>query len=364
MKNSKDKILTLSFIGFLCTFFVINLCVKDQDVSVSERRKLQQFPNVTLSTITDGSAKDEFEDYTVDQFAFRDFFRRIKANINYKVFGMLDNNGVFIKDDYIFKTDYPTKTKSVLDFTKKIQSYASSFSENNHVYYAIIPDKNYYLNTDLFLNLDYDYMYDTVTSSFDKAGYDYIELRDVLKLEDYYKTDTHWKQENLAGVVDRIGSVMNLGASSDYQAVEGGDFYGVYYGQAALNLKPDKITYLTNEIINDATVSYLEDTKQNQVYIPENLTSLDSYNVYLDGPSSLITITNPHNTSGKELIVYRDSFGSSLTPLLIESYSKITVLDTRYITSSIYQNYLEFTNQDVLFLYSTMTLNNSDILKN
>ena len=39
-----------------------------------------------------------------------------------------------------------------------------------------------------------------------------------------------------------------------------------------------------------------------------------------------IDIVNPTSNSNKELIVFRDSYGSSLVPLLIDGYRKITVV--------------------------------------
>ena len=68
-------------------------------------------------------------------------------------------------------------------------------------------------------------------------------------------------------------------------------------------------------------------------------------------------------SSDDELIVFRDSYGSSLVPLLISSYKKIIVIDTRYISSNILDNYVEFKGQDVLFLYSVNTINNSFTVK-
>ena len=90
---------------------------------------------------------------------------------------------------------------------------------------------------------------------------------------------------------------------------------------------------------------------------------MDSYDIFLDGASSYIEITNELNNSGRELVIFRDSFSSSLAPLLIEHYSKITLIDIRYISSNEYLKLINFNNQDVLFLYSTLIVNNSSTLK-
>ena len=141
------------------------------------------------------------------------------------------------------------------------------------------------------------------------------------------------------------------------------DFYGVYYGESAINRNPENLIYLTNDNLNKINVQYLENKELNTIYNIENLTSLDSYEVFLDGASSYIEIYNESSQSDKELIIFRDSFASSITPLLSEYYRKITLIDNRYITSSQYKNLIEWTNQDILFMYSTLIVNNSSTLK-
>ena len=198
----KEKILSILFVLFLSSFLVVNIFVKDIDISISERRKLTQFPEITLKSIFDKSFMEDFDSYTVDQFVLRDKFRNIKSKINYNLFQKLDNNGLYIVDDFIFKSEYPTNLKSIENFVYKINSIAKYLNRENKVYYAIIPDKNYYINDNRFLNIDYDLLY----SKLNDINYNYIELRDVLALDDFYKTDTHWKQENLEKVVKRLGS--------------------------------------------------------------------------------------------------------------------------------------------------------------
>ena len=89
----------------------------------------------------------------------------------------------------------------------------------------------------------------------------------------------------------------------------------------------------------------------------------DPYELFLGGPLSLVTLENPNCDNGKELIIFRDSFGSSLIPLLTDQYSKITLIDLRYVQSAMLGKLVDFHGQDVLFLYSTLILNQSMSLK-
>ena len=77
---------------------------------------------------------------------------------------------------------------------------------------------------------------------------------------------------------------------------------------------------------------------------------------------SLITIENQDTKSDKELVIFRDSFASSITPLLTEAYSKITLVDIRYLRSDFLDKFIDFNHQDILFLYSSLVLNNSETL--
>ena len=106
-----------------------------------------------------------------------------------------------------------------------------------------------------------------------------------------------------------------------------------------------------------------QNDREISIYDMEKALGRDPYEIYLSGAISLITIENPNATTGKELIIFRDSFGSSLAPLLVEGYEKITLVDIRYLRSDMLSKFITFENQDVLFLYSTLVLNNSETLK-
>ena len=93
------------------------------------------------------------------------------------------------------------------------------------------------------------------------------------------------------------------------------------------------------------------------------LDALDRYDVFLSGAVSILKIANPKGEKGKELILFRDSFTSSLAPLLVPGYSKVTLIDTRYIPPQSVGNFVTFDNQDVIFIYGAGIVNNSSSLK-
>jgi hypothetical protein len=192
----------------------------------------------------------------------------------------------------------------------------------------------------------------------------YIDITKDLEISDFYKTDTHWREENIVDIAEKIGNEMGTDVRAEYKEKSlDVDFYGVYYGQSALPLAAEKIKYLENDTLKNCKVRDYQNDKEISVYDMEKAYGKDPYEMFLSGSLSLLSIENENATTDKELIIFRDSFGSSLAPLLAEGYKKITVVDIRYIHPNSLENYIEFSNQDVLFIYSTSVLNNSETIK-
>lgn len=356
MENKiKNLVITIGFVLILIITFFTNILSKDNLISNTERRKLQQFPNFTLDTITSSKAMDEFEKYTTDQFVLRDSFRNIKSWFNVNIYNQKDNNGLFEKDGALYKMEYPLKENNVNKSLNKIASIYNNYLKGMSVYYTIIPDKNYYLENDDHLKLDYTRLQKMAKTTLHDLKY--IDIFDTLSLEDYYKTDLHWKQENLNFVVNKIQKEMDLvnTENTNYTKNTIGKFYGTYYGQLTTNVEPDTMYTLTNDTLLNCKVYNYEKEKYVDIYSSPNTSDL--YDTYLSGATSLIRIDNPNSKTDKELLLFRDSFGSSIAPLLVENYSSITLIDLRYIPSNLLTKYTEFNNQDVLFMYSTLILN-------
>ena len=201
-----------------------------------------------------------------------------------------------------------------------------------------------------------------ISSQFTK----YISIIDYLSLEDYYMSDTHWRQEKLVGIakilVDGMGGNHNSKYDTNTLDVP---FYGVYAGRAPKPLKSETLYYLTNDSMKDIVVKNFEQGgKVVPLYDMEKGHGKDAYDIFLGGERSYITIENPNAKTDKELVVFRDSYGRSISPLFADDYAKITVIDIRYLSSMMLGRYNIFKEgQDVLFLYSTLVLNNSSEMK-
>lgn len=369
MEEKRDKLL----IGLVGAVFLL-LCVlvwmkSAEEYSVSERRLLNQMPEFSAESVMSGRFMRAFGEYSLDQFPFRESFRRFKAMTLLK----LDNNGIYVIEDMvngeeskiISSVDYPLNEDSLHYASKRFRNVYDLYLKDSdcQVYLSIIPDKNYfYAENNGYLAMDYEQLVDIML---DEANYmTYIDIFPLLSGEDYYRTDIHWKQENITDVADYILEEMGQDVKSQYNTIEvNEDFYGVYYGQAALPIEPDRMKYLTNDVIEQLKVYDYQNSKEIPVYDKEKIEAEDPYEMYVGGPISLATIENPACDNEKHLIVFRDSFGSSIAPMLAQGYSKTTLIDIRYILPNLLGEYVDFQDADVLFLYSTPVLNNSETLK-
>ncbi|MBR5317053.1 MAG: hypothetical protein IKU39_04075 [Lachnospiraceae bacterium] len=336
--------------------------------SESERRVLKSLPTISVEAIVNGKFMKEFEDYAVDQFPFREEFRTLKAYASYGLLGKKDNNGVYAAEGHLSKIEYPMQMPMLDHAVTRMEEIYNLYlkDKNSKCYFSIVPDKNFYLAEENgYLAMDYEKLFSYMQEKVDFAKY--IDITGLLELQDYYKTDTHWRQEKIIDVAQFLQKEMS-GESLDtkYEVKEAPiPFYGVYCGQSALSVEPDKLYYLESDALKGSIVTSYDTGKPlpATIYNMEKAQGNDPYEMFLSGTSALQVIVNPLVSHGKELIVFRDSFGSSLIPLLVEGYSKITVIDTRYVQSKMLGNLVDFHGQDTLFIYSTIIFNNSMALR-
>ena len=362
MEKKSQNTFAMVLVATLWLVLALWCWLKPSDlISSAERRNLAQFPELSVDTLLEGSFMEKFEEYTQDQFPVRDGFRSLKASFHVGVLQQWDNNGIYIADSQAVKLEYPLSEPSVqhaLDVMNKIRD---KYLQDSDVYLSVIPDKGYYLaQPNGYPAMDYEKLLQMMEEGLQNTSY--VNLTNLLSAEDYYATDTHWRQEKLLPVAERLCAALGVPAPNkeDYRTVEVRQpFYGVYYGQAALPMAPDALYWLESDLLSGCRVTNHETGKTVGIYDETKLEGDDLYEVFLSGPVSLLTIENPHAETDRELILFRDSFGSSVAPLLMQGYKTVTLVDVRYISSAMLDRFIDFHGQDVLFLYSTLVLNNS-----
>ncbi len=359
----KNKITWISSALLLTILTLFVWFYPKNDFSESERRVLAPMPALSAESIFSGDFANGFEEYATDAFPFRDVFRSVKAYTSKYVFNLSDNNGVIVKNGHLTKLDYPINTPMLDHAAERFQFIYDTYlrDANTNVYFSIVPDKNFLIDT---LKLDYSSL---VSYMQKKTPYmRYIDIFPFLSLDDFYRTDSHWRQETIVDIAEHIASEMGADVSVEYtENVLNIPFYGVYAGQSAMNVTPDTIKYLTNDILNNVSVTSFDAGRPENSYVYnfEKANGRDPYELFLSGNNALLVAENPAAKENRELVIFRDSYASSLAPLLIPAYSKVTLVDIRYIQSGMVGSFVDFQNSDVLFLYSSSLLNSSLALK-
>lgn len=281
------------------------------------------------------------------------------------VSGSRDDNGVYVVDGYAAKLEYPLNEKNINYAAKRFAYVYEEYLKGkcDNIFVTVVPDKNYFLAKENgYPSLDYNELAEMLTKQMDYAKY--IDIYPMLELADYYRTDTHWRQEKIVDIAKFIAGEMGVSLSAEYtETALPEPFYGIHCRQSGISIEPDTLIYLNNQILQDCKVLDGETNSYIDVYNLELASGKDAYEIFLSGAKSLLTIENPNATTDKELLIFRDSFASSITPLFAEGYSKITLIDIRYLAPQLLGNFVSFGGQDVLFLYSAPVLNNSVTFK-
>ncbi|UKI28962.1 MAG: hypothetical protein L6V78_00890 [Clostridium sp.] len=76
--------------------------------------------------------------------------------------------------------------------------------------------------------------------------------------------------------------------------------------------------------------NYEKDKEEKKFIMKIIFHNIDSYDIFLAGATPVLKITN-NKVADKKLIVFRDSYGSSIIPFLAENYHEVIVLDLRYV---------------------------------
>lgn len=272
---------------------------------------------------------------------------------------------VYVYRGYAAAADAAWDEKS-LDFAVNRFSHLleAYFSGSENVYMSVIPDRAAFMETPE----GYAPAGAAETADYlaQRLPVQTIDISGLLSLEDYYRTDIHWRQERLSTVAQAILEAMGApvpDTTEETLSALTGEFHGSYWGKTTEPLTADILSYISTPVLEGCTVYDYETDSTGGVY---DFTAAEKspYDLFLGGPKALLRIENPAANNDRTLIVFRDSFGSSLVPLLAGSYRTVYVVDIRYIATDALARVTKFPEgADVLLLYSVAVLQNSITLK-
>jgi len=129
-KRIKNIVTVVLLAAFLFGFGAWAALKPADSLSLSERRRLKQLPAVRMDAVLSGKFMSDFEGYALDQFPLRDEWRTLKALNRLYVYRQKDNNGVYIKDGYAAKLEYPMNKSSIDHAAERFRYLYGHFRAN------------------------------------------------------------------------------------------------------------------------------------------------------------------------------------------------------------------------------------------
>lgn len=360
MSKKASAVQVLVFLLFILVFFFLNICTKDITFSEQENRILQQEPSFTLSNLFSGKYSKDFETYLTDQFAFRDSWITIKAKIAL-IMGFKENNGYFLTDNDTIIESFSAPNYEDLDFSLEALDSLNT-NVDIPVFFALIPS-SCEIWQDRLPNgapvssqrdiINYCYKFSKTNSLLTIDLYDELNQHHAEPI--YYRTDHHWTTLGAYYGYSSIANAMGFAPiplESFSERIVTDSFYGTAYSGSGFTwVEPDTISTFVdpgNTIIQNYSNG---EPSVTTMYDDTSLLKKDKYSYFYGGNTPLLTIETEQKAA-PSLLVLRDSYFDSLSPFLINHFSKIHIIDLRYYRTSL-KEYIAANNIDnILVCYN------------
>ncbi len=362
-KTKAYKIVTVAlFAAILITLPVLTFIFNPSDpepFSENENRRLAGFPDVTFDKFRDETLMTGIEDWFSDRFFGREDWIRLR-NGTERLIGKTDVNGVYTADNRMmeiwggFDEEYVGKGLSALNkFADKHPGKPMYFllaPTSQEVYSELFPQgAPIGSQSELF-----EFCRENLPSM------TAINVIPTLKAHSadyiYYRTDHHWT--TFGAYLAYYDAARSMGFKpselNEFDIEHASDsFRGTLFSKTLDNgVAPDIIDYYHLRGEEPVTLTIGENT-YDSLYFRDFLAAKDKYSSYLGQNSPQMEITT--SVEGPSLLIFKDSYAHCMIPFLTAHYSRITVLDMRYIRDGI-SNHVDVDDYDsVLFIYNAIS---------
>ncbi|MCL2741160.1 MAG: hypothetical protein FWE70_03500 [Oscillospiraceae bacterium] len=357
MRPLRSRLVTFTFAILLSLAPLYGLTLERPAFLAQERRVPASPPQPTLRSVFGKELAKGLEGYLTDGFPFRPELRRLHAAITFSAYLQSDKGGIYAADGGI--GSFAALDEGSAAEVAAMVARVSGLLEGVNAYYSVIPDKSEYAGRYL-PGFEAGAAHAAMASAPGMGGLTYVDVTGSLTYRSYYLTDLHWDQTALMPVAERLGEAMGFAFDpGPYELREAGLFKGVYAGLSALPCGPEPMGYLHWDVME---AYYLDVGSmafvRGEVYDRGKLGGHDPYDLFLCGIQPLVALKGG-GPDGRELYLFRDSFGSSLAPLLAGAYSWIYLIDFRCLDLRTLSEAVSFKpGSDALFIYSSQVINN------
>lgn len=391
--------------------------------SVSEKRKLAEFPKITFASLKSGDFFDGFNAWYSDSYPGREGIIALNSKIK-SYYGIKSNGddtvkihgevqqGDDIPDEYdpnavvtenstsqnydkisvdgdsqtigaVFVVgnrafEYYNFSQSQANrYISSMNALAEKLSGKAKVYDMIVP-------TSIGITLPDAYM-GSINSSDQSKAIDYINSglnSKIIKVPIfktlmshrseyiYFNTDHHWTQLGAYYAYCEFAGIAGFTANplDKYEKIEFDGFLGTFYNDTGkipeLKSNPDTIyAYKPN---SSAKMFYVDSKGQTISWpIINDVTKYPEsvkYSCFIAGDNPYTEINNPQITDGSSIMIVKESFANALVPFLVENYQTIYVIDYRHYSGSISDLVLEKNIDTVLYINNVSAIRNEKLM--
>lgn len=284
-------------------------------------------------------------------------------NKNEAAEGELTNNIVVVNNRGLML--YGGGKNNGIEYATSLNAYKEALGDSVNVYSMVCPTAVSYYMPENYLNLtasEKDNI-DNINSAL--SGVTPINAYDALllhKKEDIYsRTDHHWQPLGAYYAAEEFAKTAGVPFAelSDYETVSLPGYVGTLYGYtksaALVNNPEDFIYYKPNcsTVTTRYSTSFTDPVEGSLLLDPTHMSSSNYYMVF--GGDQQITHVSTDCKNGRNLVIFKDSYGNALLPALTSSFENIYLCDIRYFD----MNAVSFVQQvgatDLLFAMNTFS---------
>ncbi|KMT22863.1 DHHW family protein [Clostridium cylindrosporum] len=376
IKDIKLAILTVVFILIIFPLGIYNLFKGDRVYSDIENRNLMKKPKVSIKGIWNGKYFQDYEEYTKDQFAFKDSIVSSYVKFNFYALGRDKVNGFYLGNGGRLYEDRDIDVENSIELVKKRNDYIKKLSDEiksmgKDFYFLYAPYSSDYDIDPLPLyakaNMKKVLEVESVINSLSNSV-DYINMRDIFDkkaegLPDkadkfYFKTDHHW---NIDGAYMAYEYIVNkarekfkdvpepLRPNEEFMVDTYYKFNGSYNRKLQFNIDSNdeiKVYRPRKDLMKERITDY---GPGSDPIDKDLLESKSSYSVFMGGDKARDMI----KTNRKELpniLVIGNSFTNAAETLLYTNFNQMHSIDVRDDNQGAYDiaHYAKRNNIDIV----------------
>ena len=395
-KFTPHKLMIILLSLTLCVTSLLTVILTKKEKSDNENRNLAKMPTVVneakleraenfadvlgsvkwkyINDRTGNAFKDDFETYLSDHLAGREGWVKF-SNAVQKLTGKQEINGVYTLDGRLIQAFKSYDEEYVEDSIKAMNAFAKRFPDKQ-MYFMLAPTAQ-----DFCMSQIPSYAGVLSEKSFISDCYKKVDNIATIDCRSYlassadeyiyYRTDHHWTSLGAFFAYQSAAKVLGYAAYGyGYFNIETAshDFRGTLYSRTLDDsITPDSIEYYilaNNEPkIKMTTVNGAQVNKYDSLYVRDYLDQKDKYSSFTGSNVPLVEIETDVD-NGKTLLIIKDSYAHSLVPFLSKHYSKIAMVDMRYINTSLDRliNLDEYSQ--VLFMFNVISFSEDTGLTN